>query len=90
MDATSSARFKLRSRKSLLATGIGCFVLSAIVRIDTTLIRAIFGIPEAYDPLIQKIASGFGALGGILVAAYYVVGFLQDRRNSKKEISDET
>jgi hypothetical protein len=90
MDATSSARFKLRSRKTLLATGIGCFVLSAIVRIDTALIRAIFGIPEIYDPLIQKIASGFGALGGILVAAYYVVGFLQERRNSKKEISDET
>jgi hypothetical protein len=90
MDATSSARFKLRSRKTLLATGIGCFVLSAIVRIDTALIRAIFGIPEAYDPLIQKIASGFGALGGILVAAYYVVGFLQERRNNKKEISDET
>jgi hypothetical protein len=40
--------------------------------------------------LIPKIASGFGALGGILVAAYYVVGFLQERRNSKKEISDET
>lgn len=90
MDEISSSRFKIRSRKTLLATGIGCFVLSAIVRIDTALIRAIFGIPEVYDPLIQKIASGFGALGGILVAAYYVVGFLQDRRNNKKEISDET
>jgi hypothetical protein len=90
MNATSSARLKFRSRKSLLAAGIGCFVLSAIVRIDTALIRAIFGIPDAYDPLIPKIASGFGALGGILVAAYYVVGFLQERRNNKKEISDET
>lgn len=90
MNAISSARLTIRSRKTLLAAGIGCFVLSAIVRIDTALIRAIFGIPEAYDPLIQKIASGFGALGGILVAAYYVVGFFQDRRDSKKEISDET
>lgn len=74
----------------MLAVGITCFVLSLIIRIDTALIRAVFGIAESYEPLIEKVAAGFGALGGILVAAYYVAGFIQERREQKEETPDET
>ena len=89
MNEIGATSLKALNRKTLLAAGIGCFVLSAIVRIDTALIRAIFGIAEVYDPLLQKTASGFGALGGILVGAYYVIGFVHERRKSKEGISGE-
>ena len=80
----------LKGRKLLLAAGISSFVLSLIIRIDTALIGAVFGISESYEPLIEKLAAGFGALGGILVAAYYVAGFVQERRAKREETPDET
>ena len=83
-------RAAFAGRKALLAAGISSFVLSLIIRIDTALIRAVFGIAESYEPLIEKLAASFGALGGILVAAYYAAGFIQERREQKKETPDET
>ena len=83
-------RTAFAGRKVLLAAGISSFVLSLIIRIDSALIRAVFGIAESYEPLIEKLAASFGALGGILVAAYYVTGFVQERRTKREETPDET
>lgn len=90
MGNLENFRVAFTGRKALLAAGISSFVLSLVIRIDTALIRAVFGIAESYEPMIEKVAAGFGALGGIFVASFYVVGFIQDRRAKRKEALDET
>jgi hypothetical protein len=79
----------MEKRKYLLAFALLCFVISAVIRIDTSIVRLIFSIEDSSDKFIRLIASLFGASGGILVAVYYLLGFLQKSISKNKGIENE-
>jgi hypothetical protein len=76
-----------KGRKLILAIGVGFFFVGLILKIDTALIQTLLGLPDEYERILQLVASACGAIGGILVAVFYLLGFIAQQR--KKVIEDE-